>query len=557
MCLSKPIGLLALLDEESRFPQSTEFTLVNKWRENLLTPHFTTTTPSSTLSRKTLKRQKQFSLDLEPLFTIHHYAGKIDYTAKDFLEKNRDYVPMEIIDLLLQSDDHLVNLLLRSRLRKTGSVMYNEQGKQDKVSSLFRQSLHKTATANRTQGTVSTYFRYSLMELVSAMASAQPTFIRCLVPNRLPSQISHITYDHTSYFPHNFTFDSTQFDENVVLEQIRYSGLLETIEIRRHGYSHRIPFQEFLSVYSCLIDYKDKSLITNDEKQTCELILKKFHFNNYAIGKTKVFLKFHHIEQLNIAYKNLLTKIIRLQSRIRMHLVIKQNRFIKKNTVKTEYEQSVARLQAIARGFLVRRAQKKNSVASVTIQSHWRMWYERTQFKNRLLHSRNNQIQVSYFLKHIELLGNHLHRQLIKLEKTNEHPNKTSIDEEKKLNEEQLIPKILAPVKSQTTLGMNTKRQVAILCEYYDRIYQDYLSKKNKKIIEEPKKEIITEKFSPRPSTAPSASNNIPPAPPCPPPEFFQQTSINEVRTFKRQKSAPATVTTPIEELKQLFATRK
>jgi myosin-3 len=294
-------------------------------------------------------------------------------------------------------------------------------------------SLHKTATANRTQGTVSTYFRYSLMELVSAMASAQPTFIRCMVPNRLPSEISHITYDPSTYFPHNFTFDSSQFDETVVLEQIRYSGLLETIEIRRYGYSHRILFEDFISVYSCLIDFKDQSLFINDKKQQCELIIKKFHLKNYALGKTKIFLKFHHIEQLNLAYKNFLTKIIRLQSRIRMYCIQKQNRFIKKNIVKTEYEQSVARLQAIVRGFLVRRSNQKASTATLTIQTYWRMWYERTRFKRRMLHSNHQQTQISYFLKHIELLGGNLYQQLTNLKEINEYSNQSSITDEPSL----------------------------------------------------------------------------------------------------------------------------
>jgi myosin-3 len=541
MCLSKPIGLLALLDEESRFPQSTEFTLVNKWRENLNSPHFNTNNPSSSLSRKSLSRQKQLSLDLQPLFTIQHYAGNIDYTAKDFLEKNRDYVPMEIIDLLLQSEDHLVNLLFRSRLRKTGSVMYNEQEKQDKVFSVF-QTAHKTATANRTQGTVSTYFRYSLMELVSAMASAQPTFIRCLVPNRLSMRSLHITHDPSSYFPHNFTFDSSQFDEAVVLEQIRYSGLQETIEIRRHGYSHRMLFDDFVSIYSCLLDFKEKSSVNNDHKQICELILKKFHFNNYAIGKTKVFLKFHHIEQLNIAYKNLLNKIIRLQSFIRMHLTRKQKPSVPSPRVKTEYEQSVARLQAIVRGFLVRRTNQRASTASLTIQAYWRMWYEKTRFKRRLRQYRKQEIQIAYFFKQMELFGTHYNEQIKNLKGVSESSIQNSIDCEQKS-----LPKIVKPSKS-----VNPKRRVAILCDYYDKIHADFLIRKNSKIVEEPKKEVLVNTGTQRPSTAPPASN-IPQAPPCPPPEFFKQTST-ETRQFKRFSSAPATVTTPIDELKQLFA---
>lgn len=552
MCLSKPIGLLALLDEESRFPQSTEFTLVNKWRENLNSPHFDAATLSSSLSRKTLKRQKQSSLDLQPLFTIKHYAGSIDYTAKDFLEKNRDYVPMEITDLLLQSDDYLVNLLFRSRLRKTGSVIYTEQEKQDKAASLFRSSVHKTATANRTQGTVSTYFRYSLMELVTAMASAQPTFIRCLVPNRLPTSIPHVTYDPNNYFPANFSFDSSQFDENIVLEQIRYSGLLETIEIRRNGYSHRIPFEDFSSVYSCLLDHQEKTSTNNDPKQICELILKKFHFNQYAIGKTKVFLKFHHIEQLNLAYKNFLTKIIRLQSRIRMYLILKNNQIVKNNTVKTEYEVSLSRLQAIARGFLVRRDQQKALTATLTIQAYYRMWYERSRFKRRLLHHRNEQTQISYFLKQCELSGNHLHHQLTHLNKNNQTTDQSSTDDTKNTPDEQSMPKILAPTRTANALGVQTKRRVALLCEYYDKIHAEFLKKKKDKLAEESKEEVLHDPPIPRPSTAPSMTN-IPQAPPCPPPEFFKST-VPDVRTHKRLKSAPAVVANHIEELKQLFA---
>ncbi|CAF4715499.1 unnamed protein product [Rotaria sp. Silwood1] len=555
MCLSKPIGLLALLDEESRFPQSTEFTLINKWRENLNSSNFTTSTPTSSLSRKTIKQQKQISLDLQPLFTISHYAGSIQYTAKDFLEKNRDYVPMEIIDLLLQSDDHLVNLLFRSRLRKTGSVIYTEQEKQEKTSTLFRSTPPKTTTMNRTQGTVSTYFRYSLMELVSTMASTQPTFIRCLVPNRLPFQTSHITYDHTSYFPQNFRFDSSQFDETVVLEQIRYSGLIETIEIRRHGYSHRILFEDFISIYSCLIDLKLKTINNNDHKQICELILKKFHINNYAIGKTKVFLKFHHIEQLNIVHKNFLTKIIRLQSYIRMYVVKKQNQKLKTNISGTKYEKSVVHLQSMVRSFLARRAEKKTSLAVITIQSYWRMWQERTRYKHCLLSYRNQQIQISYFLKQIELYDNNLYQRLTSLKNLNEFTNQSSLDNDKNSSKNQSVSHTLTQSKSKDIVPMISKQKFVILCGYYDKIYKEYLTKNSVKVTDEKKKDTDSNTSTRRPSTAPPTTN-IPQAPPCPSLEFFQQTSA-PVSIAKRQTSAPATVITPIEELKQIFAARQ
>lgn len=551
MCLSKPIGLLALLDEESRFPQSTEFTLVNKWRENLNSSHFTTMSPSSSLSRKAAVSQKNLSIDFQPFFTITHYAGKIEYSAKDLLEKNRDYVPVEIIDLFLQSDDLLVNLLFRSRIRKTGSVMYTEQEKQDKISTLFRSKHHKTATLSRTQGTVSTYFRYSLMELVTTMASAQPTFIRCFVPNRLPFQTTHITYDHTNYFPRNFHFDTNQFNEDVVLEQIRYSGLLETIEIRRQGYSHRILFEDFISMYSCLINLNTDSMDNQDPREICESIVKTFHINNYAIGKTKIFLKFHHIEQLNILHKNLITKLIRLQSWIRMYLNQKQYQILKSNVVLSDHEKSVLFIQNAVRKFISQRQAKKTEFATVKLQSYWRMWYERSHFKRQLLHHRNEKIQLSYFLKQIELYGNNLYQQLINLDK----PTESAKDEDKNSSDDPSLSRKFSHYKSQGTLRMSYKQKQILLGGYYDKIYQDFMTKKNNQANIEKKKVKIVSMPSQRPATAPSISN-IPPAPPCPPADFFKAPNP-KINVFQRQKSAPVTIPNHIDELKQIFAKRQ
>ena len=553
MCLSKPIGLFALLDEESRFPQSTDFTLMQKWRQNIVSPHFIATPTSNSLSRKSSKRHQSISLDSHLLFTITHYAGQIEYSAADFLEKNRDYVPMEILDLLLQSDDDLVSLLFRSRLRKTGSAIYTDREKHESTSSLSRKSFHHSATSNRTQGTVSTYFRYSLMELVSSMASTQPTFVRCLVPNRFPSSVTHVTYDHSSYFPQNFTFDGTQFDDDVVMEQIRYSGLLETIEIRRRGFSYRVLYGEFNSIYSCLLGFDDHSTTNIDEKKKAESIVKKFRFKEYALGKTKLFLKFYHVDQLNLARKLLLTKLIRLQSRTRMFLVRKQERFRDINVVNTEYEVSVTRLQAIVRGFLVRCANKKAIIAAVAIQAYFRMWCERTRFRRRLLHYHNQQNQVSYFIKQIELFGQHSAQQLSDLGEAK--PTLTN-GEKVALEREPSVPKIVTQSKSISPSQMNGKRQVAVLCAYYDAVHKDYLQKKKKNTNEaqKPLADNIPTSTG-RPSTAPAIST-IPQAPPCPPPEFFKQTS-NDLRIVKRQTSAPATVNTPIEELNQLFAARK
>ncbi|XP_056868855.1 myosin-IIIa isoform X7 [Takifugu flavidus] len=99
--LQKPMGMLSLLDEESRFPQATDQTLVEKFEDNLKT--------------KSFWRPKRVDLG----FGIHHYAGKVLYNAAGFLSKNRDTLPADIILLLRSSENELIHKLVTHPLTKT------------------------------------------------------------------------------------------------------------------------------------------------------------------------------------------------------------------------------------------------------------------------------------------------------------------------------------------------------------------------------------------------------------------------------------------------------
>ncbi|KAG7464001.1 hypothetical protein MATL_G00182640 [Megalops atlanticus] len=102
MFLQKPMGLLSLLDEESRFPQATDQTLVDKFDDNLRCKYFW--------------RPKRVEL----CFGIQHYAGKVLYNVDGFLEKNRDTLPADIVVVLRTSENRLLQQLFSSPLTKTG-----------------------------------------------------------------------------------------------------------------------------------------------------------------------------------------------------------------------------------------------------------------------------------------------------------------------------------------------------------------------------------------------------------------------------------------------------
>lgn len=64
------------------------------------------------------------------------------------------------------------------------------------------------------------------MDLLSKMVVGQPHFVRCIKPND--------------------DREALKFCQERVLAQLRSTGILETVSIRRQGYSHRIPFEEFV-----------------------------------------------------------------------------------------------------------------------------------------------------------------------------------------------------------------------------------------------------------------------------------------------------------------------
>lgn len=73
--------------------------------------------------------------------------------------------------------------------------------------------------------------------------------------------------------------------------------MLETTRIRREGYAWRPSFINFIRRYKLIaFDYKSSPQPT---KENCEKILSAAKVNNYALGKTKVFLKYYHMESLD------------------------------------------------------------------------------------------------------------------------------------------------------------------------------------------------------------------------------------------------------------------
>ncbi|XP_051969899.1 myosin-IIIa-like [Xyrauchen texanus] len=396
--LQKPMGMLSLLDEESRFPQATDQTLVEKFEDNLKSKNFW--------------RPKRVDLG----FGIHHYAGKVIYNAGGFLAKNRDALPADIVLLLRSSENELIRKLVTHPLTKTGNLAHTK-GKAARMGTTPSQrninfakldvfmlfstvsfseaenagdsTHHPRETTNMRTQTVASYFRYSLMDLLSKMVAGQPHFMRCIKPNN--------------------DRQANKFDREKVLIQLRYTGILEMAKIRRQGYSHRILFSNFIERYSILAFRVNEEPAVSPE--TCATILEKAKLENWVLGKTKVFLKYYHVEQLNLMVRQNTDRIILVQAYVRGWLVFKQySKILEKrqqsavvlqsayrghkvrkrvadDKSKAKTEATITQLQAVCRGYLTRQKYKEmvdeKNKAAAKIQAHYRGHKERKSFKRR------------------------------------------------------------------------------------------------------------------------------------------------------------------------------
>ncbi|XP_019731142.1 unconventional myosin-X [Hippocampus comes] len=232
--IEKKLGMLALINEESRFPKGTDYTLLEKLHSrHAANPYYV----------KPRVTDHQFG--------IKHYAGEVLYDARGILEKNRDTFRDDILFILKDSRlDFIYDLFERVGSRNGEETM-------------------KMGTARR-KPTVSSQFRESLHSLMATLSASNPFFVRCIKPNMAKK--------------------ANQFDPDVVLNQLKYSGMLETVKIRKAGFPVRRSFQDFYNRYKTILKSK---IQTEDEKQNCAELL-ACHDNTkkeWQLGKTKVFLK--------------------------------------------------------------------------------------------------------------------------------------------------------------------------------------------------------------------------------------------------------------------------
>ncbi|TMS15142.1 Myosin-11 [Larimichthys crocea] len=251
---NNPPGILALLDEECWFPKATDVTFVEKLM-NTHNGHMKFSKP---------KQHKD-----KMMFSVLHYAGKVDYNADNWLTKNMDPLNDNVTALLNNSSSTFIQDLWKDVDRVVGLETMTKMS-ESSVPTKSKKGMFRT---------VGQLYKESLSKLMTTLHNTQPNFVRCIIPNHEKR--------------------SGKMDSNLVLEQLRCNGVLEGIRICRQGFPNRIVFQEFRQRYEILA----ASAIPKgfmDGKQACCLMVKHLDLdpNLYRIGQSKMFFRTGVLAQL-------------------------------------------------------------------------------------------------------------------------------------------------------------------------------------------------------------------------------------------------------------------
>uniref|UniRef100_A0A803VI05 Myosin VIIA n=1 Tax=Ficedula albicollis TaxID=59894 RepID=A0A803VI05_FICAL len=345
MIAIKPMNIISLIDEESKFPKGTDATMLHK----LNSQH--------KLNTNYIPPKNNY----ETQFGINHFAGIVYYETKGFLEKNRDTLHGDIIQLVHSSKNKFIKQIFQADVAMLGHP--------DHCTAVLQ-----GAETRKRSPTLSSQFKRSLELLMRTLSVCQPFFVRCIKPNEYKKPML--------------------FDRELCVRQLRYSGMMETIRIRRAGYPIRYTFVEFVDRY--------RVLMPGVKPRIAEAVLGKD--DDWQIGKTKIFLKVggsphspYHLGSFR-ASRRLAVAVcwgraggpagrpaVSSRSPLQMRIgFLRLQALYRSRKLHQQYHMARRRIidfQARCRGYLVRRAFRHRLWAVLTVQAYARGMIARRLYK--------------------------------------------------------------------------------------------------------------------------------------------------------------------------------
>ncbi|XP_049898020.1 unconventional myosin-IXAa isoform X1 [Epinephelus moara] len=287
---------------------------------------------------------------------VNSASSKLLERAHDILMRNKNYKSKPVLPkhlLNVKSLKYLSNLTLHDRITK--SLLH----------------LHK----KKKPPSISAQFQASLTKLMETLGQSEPYFVKCIRSNaeKLP----------------------LRFNDNLVLRQLRYTGMLETVRIRQSGYNVKYSFKDFVHHFCVLLPEGTTATRESILQSLDQLDLEP---EGYQVGKTMVFLREAGRQRLQaVLHAEVLRRIVTLQRLFRAHLERKQFVRMREAAIciqkwwrmlrsieeeEEDYDPSVQEgaalcLQTHWRGFRERQKFRLWKEAALVLQRAWRLWLQR------------------------------------------------------------------------------------------------------------------------------------------------------------------------------------
>merc|ERR1711899_462663 len=285
----KPMGIWAILEEESLFPKATDKSFEEKLK--------------ASLGKLPVFLKPQSKTDKNAHFALSHYAGIVSYNVTNWLEKNKDPVNDTVVEVFKSTSKCQLLVHLWRDHPGQPTTAPKEEGKKKKKGGGGK--------------TVSSVYLVSLGELMTTLHNCEPHFVRCLVPNthKKPGEV----------------------EPPLIMHQLTCNGVLEGIRICMRGFPNRMLYPDFKMRYAILGAAEINS--SSDNKVATYALMDKINFprERYRLGHTLVFFRAGALAGLEEARDDIVIKLVRfLQGEVlkRMRRVVYEKKRDQRELIK-------------------------------------------------------------------------------------------------------------------------------------------------------------------------------------------------------------------------------
>merc|ERR1719481_1235144 len=272
----KPMGLWAILEEESLFPKATDKSFEEKLK--------------ASLGKLPIFLKPASKTDKNAHFGVSHYAGIVNYNVTNWLEKNKDPVNDTVVEIFKSTSTCPLLVLLWADHPGQPTAAPKDEGKKKKKGGGGK--------------TVSSVYLVSLNELMTTLHNCAPHFVRCLVPNthKKPGEV----------------------EPPLIMHQLTCNGVLEGIRICMRGFPNRMLYPDYKMRYACLGQAEIAS--SSDNKVSTYALMDKIEFprERYRLGHTLVFFRAGALAFLEEKRDDIVLKLVRMmQGQVFKHIKTK------------------------------------------------------------------------------------------------------------------------------------------------------------------------------------------------------------------------------------------